>query len=62
MTDFTSMDLLNWIFIILTVLSVFHIGICMHMEGEHDITMDGCCCNFPVLFVLLTEGHYIWGF
>ncbi|MBC5837141.1 cytochrome C oxidase subunit IV family protein [Flavobacterium muglaense] len=67
LTKFLGMNLLNWIFYILTVFKAYYIvWAFMHMEGEKSSLRSAVV--YPVvflilylLFILLTEGHYIYG-
>ena len=64
--SFLSLNLLNWIFIILTVLKAYYIVYAfMHMEGEKKSLQYAVV--FPLiflvvylLFILLTEGNYVF--
>jgi cytochrome c oxidase subunit IV len=66
-TEFLTLSLLNWIFYILTVFKAYYIVYAfMHMEGE--VTWLRRVVIVPVIFlviylifILLTEGHYIYG-
>lgn len=66
MSDFLSMNLLNWIFYALTIFKAYYIvWAFMHMEGEKSTLRSAVV--FPViflilylLFILLTEGDYIY--
>ena len=66
MSDFLSMNLLNWIFYALTIFKAYYIvWAFMHMEGEKSTLRSAVV--FPViflilylLFILLTEGDYIF--
>lgn len=66
MNDFLSMNLLNWIFYILTIFKAYYIvWAFMHMEGEKSSLRSAVV--FPViflilyiLFILLTEGNYVY--
>ena len=67
MTDFLGMNLLNWIFIILTVFKAYYIvWAFMHMEGEvvalrWMVVATAIFLILYLIFILLTEGHYIFG-
>lgn len=67
MTDFIGMNLLNWIFIILTIFKAYYIvWAFMHMEGENTILRRSVVWTaiFLILylsFILLTEGNYVFG-
>lgn len=62
-----GMNLLNWIFIILTIVKAYYIvWAFMHMEGERASLRWGVVATviFLVLyliFILLVEGDYIYG-
>ena len=66
MNNFLSMNLLNWIFYILTIYKAYYIvWAFMHMEGEKSTLRSAVV--YPViflilylLFILLTEGDYIF--
>jgi cytochrome c oxidase subunit 4 len=67
MNSFLGLNLLNWLFIILTGVKAYYIVYAfMHMEGETTTLRRSVI--FPLiflviylLFILLTEGHYIFG-
>ena len=67
MNSFMAMSLLNWLFIILTLVKAYFIvWAFMHMEGEKSTLRNAVI--LPViflilylLFILLTEGNYIYG-
>lgn len=67
MNNFLGMNLLNWIFIILTLFKAYYIvWAFMHMEGETTAlrravvwTVIFLVCY--LLFILLTEGNYVFG-
>ena len=67
MTNFIGMNLLNWIFIILTIFKSYYIvWAFMHMEGETTILRRSVVWTviFLILyltFILLTEGNYVFG-
>lgn len=67
MTDFIGMNLLNWIFIILTIFKAYYIvWAFMHMEGETTVLRRSVVWTaiFLILylsFILLTEGNYVFG-
>ena len=67
MTNFIGMNLLNWIFIILTVFKAYYIvWAFMHMEGEvvalrWMVVATAIFLILYLIFILLTEGHYIFG-
>jgi cytochrome c oxidase subunit IV len=66
-TNFFGMNLLNWIFYALTVYKAYYIVYSfMHMEGEksslkYAVVLPVIFLILYVLFVLLTEGDYIYG-
>ena len=61
------MNLLNWIFYVLTIYKAYYIVFAfMHMDGEKKSLRSAVV--FPliililyILFILLTEGDYIYG-
>ncbi|TRX38633.1 cytochrome C oxidase subunit IV [Flavobacterium sp. ZT3R18] len=67
MNTFVSMSLLNWLFIILTLVKAYYIvWAFMHMEGEKKALRNAVV--YPLLFlvcyllfILLTEGDYVFG-
>lgn len=66
MTNFLSMNLLNWIFIILTIFKAYYI-IWAFMHMEHETTGLKWAVVSPViflvlylLFILLVEADYIF--
>lgn len=67
LNSFLSLNLLNWLFIILTLVKAYYIVYAfMHMEGEKSTLRQAVI--FPLiflvlylLFILLTEAHYIFG-
>ena len=67
MNTFLSMSLLNWLFIILTIVKAYYIvWAFMHMEGEKATLRSAVV--YPLiflvcylLFILLTEGDYVFG-
>ena len=67
MYNFLGMNLLNWIFIILTVYKAYYIvWAFMHMEGEvvalrWMVVATAIFLIIYLIFILLTEGHYIFG-
>ena len=67
MTDFIGMNLLNWIFIILTIYKAYYIvWAFMHMEGEtaalrRAVVWTVVFLVLYLVFILLTEAHYIFG-
>jgi cytochrome c oxidase subunit 4 len=66
MNTFISMNLLNWLFIILTLVKAYYIvWAFMHMEGEKNSLKSAVV--YPLiflvcylLFILLTEGDYVF--
>ncbi|MFZ4105122.1 cytochrome C oxidase subunit IV family protein [Flavobacterium sp.] len=67
MTNFLGMNLLNWIFIILTIFKAYYIvWAFMHMEGEtsglrRSVVWTVIFLILYLTFILLTEGNYIYG-
>lgn len=67
MTNFLGMNLLNWLFIILTLVKAYYIvWAFMHMEGEKPAlrwAVVGTVIFLVIylLFILLTEGDYVYG-
>lgn len=67
MTDFISMNLLNWIFIVLTLYKAYKITwVFMHMEGERSslrwaVVATVVFLVLYLLFILLVEADYIYG-
>lgn len=67
MNNFLSMNLLNWVFILLTLYKAYYIvWAFMHMEGETTILRRSVVWTviFLILyltFILLTEGNYVFG-
>ena len=65
--SFLSLNLLNWIFIILTGVKAYYIVYAfMHMEGEASTLRNSVIWPLIFLviylvFILLTEAHYIFG-
>lgn len=65
-TNFLSMKLLNWIFIILTLYKAYYIAWSfMHLEGEtkglrRSIVWTAVFLISYLIFILLTEGDYIY--
>jgi len=61
MNNFLSMNLLNWVFIILTLYKAYYIvWAFMHMEGEKKQFTMVCSCyrNFPcIIFTFYTSGR-----
>ncbi|OOG74671.1 cytochrome C oxidase subunit IV family protein [Flavobacterium sp. A45] len=66
MNTFLTMSLLNWLFIILTIVKAYYIvWAFMHMEGEKRVLRNAVV--YPLiflvcylLFILLTEGDYVF--
>jgi cytochrome c oxidase subunit IV len=67
MNSFMAMSLLNWLFIILTLVKAYYIvWAFMHMEGEKStlrnaVVLPVIFLILYLLFILLTEGNYIYG-
>ena len=67
MTNILGMNLLNWIFIILTIFKAYYIvWAFMHMEGEtpalrRAVVWTVIFLIIYLVFILLTEGHYVFG-
>ncbi|WP_035669853.1 cytochrome C oxidase subunit IV family protein [Flavobacterium sp. 83] len=66
MNSFMAMSLLNWLFIILTLVKAYFIvWAFMHMEGEKStlrnaVVLPVIFLILYLLFILLTEGNYIY--
>ena len=66
-THFLGMSLLNWIFYALTIFKAYYIvWAFMHMEGEKStlrnaVVLPVIFLVLYILFILLTEGDYIYG-
>ena len=66
MRNFLSMNLLNWIFIILTIFKAYYIvWAFMHMEGERSslrwaVVSSIIFLVLYLLFILLVEADYIY--
>lgn len=66
MNNFLSMNLLNWLFIILTLVKAYYIVYAfMHMEGEktvlrYAVILPLIFLVIYLLFILLTEGNYVF--
>lgn len=66
-TNFIGMNLLNWIFIILTLVKAYFITWAfMHMEGEkkwfrRSIVWTVIFLILYLCFILLVEGDYVYG-
>jgi len=67
MTNLLGMNLLNWIFILLTIYKAYYIvWAFMHMEGEVPalrlmVVATAIFLILYLVFILLTEGNYIFG-
>ena len=65
--NFLGMNLLNWIFYILTIFKAYYIvWAFMHMEGEKKSLQSAVVAPLIflilyLLFILLTEGYYVFG-
>ena len=66
-SHFLGLSLLNWIFYALTIFKAYYIvWAFMHLEGETaslrwSIVSTVIFLVLYLLFILLTEGHYIYG-
>ncbi len=66
MNNFLGLNLLNWLFIILTIVKAYYIVYAfMHMEGEksnlrYSVILPLIFLVIYLLFILLTEGNYIF--
>ena len=66
MNSFMSLNLLNWLFIILTLVKAYYIVYAfMHMEGENStlryaVILPLIFLVIYLLFILLTEADYIF--
>jgi cytochrome c oxidase subunit 4 len=66
-THLLGMNLLNWIFYILTIFKAYYIvWAFMHMEGEtsglrRSVVWTVIFLILYLTFILLTEGNYIYG-
>lgn len=66
MTNFLSLNLLNWLFIILTLVKAYYIVYAfMHMEGEtaslrNAVVWPLIFLVIYLLFILLTEADYVF--
>lgn len=66
-TNLLGVNLLNWIFIILTIVKAYYIvWAFMHMEGEKSSLRWAVVASFTFLaiylmFILLVEGDYVYG-
>lgn len=66
-SHFLGLSLLNWIFYGLTIFKAYYIvWAFMHLEGETSslrwsIVLPIVFLVLYLLFILLTEGHYIYG-
>ncbi len=67
MNNLLGLNLLNWLFIILTLVKAYYIVYAfMHMEGEkatlrNSVIWPLIFLVIYLLFILLTEAHYIFG-
>ena len=67
MNHFLGLNLLNWIFYILTVFKAYYIvWAFMHMEGEKSslrwsVVSSVVFLGIYLLFILLVEGNYVFG-
>ncbi|TDD96527.1 cytochrome C oxidase subunit IV family protein [Flavobacterium cellulosilyticum] len=67
LNSFLGLNLLNWLFIILTLVKAYYIVYAfMHMEGEASTLRNAVIWPLIflviyLLFILLTEAHYIFG-
>ena len=67
LNSFLGLNLLNWLFIILTLVKAYYIVYAfMHMEGERSTLRNAVIWPLIflviyLLFILLTEAHYIFG-
>ncbi len=67
LNNFISMNLLNWVFIILTLYKAYYIvWAFMHMEGEKSslrwsVVATVIFLALYLLFILLVEADYIFG-
>ncbi len=67
MNNFLGMNLLNWIFIILTLFKAYYIvWAFMHMEGEvkalrRSVVWTVIFLALYLVFILLVEANYIYG-
>lgn len=65
-TNFLGMNLLNWLFIILTIVKAYYITWAfMHMEGENkwfrrSIVWTVIFLILYLCFILLVEGDYVY--
>jgi cytochrome c oxidase subunit 4 len=66
MNSFLGLNLLNWLFIILTIIKAYYIVYAfMHMEGERStlryaVILPLIFLVIYLLFILLTEADYIF--
>jgi cytochrome c oxidase subunit 4 len=67
MNNLLGLNLLNWLFIILTIVKAYYIVYAfMHMEGEksnlrNSVILPLIFLVIYLLFILLTEANYIFG-
>lgn len=65
-TYFISLKLINWIFIILTIVKAYYIAWAfMHLEGEtkglrRSVVWTATFLIIYLVFILLTEGDYVY--
>ena len=65
-TNFLGMNLLNWLFIILTIVKAYYITWAfMHMEGEkkwfrRSVVWTAVFLILYLSFILLVEGNYVY--
>lgn len=65
-TNFLGMNLLNWLFIILTIVKAYYITWAfMHMEGEktwfrRSVVWTAVFLMIYLSFILLVEGDYVY--
>lgn len=65
-TNFLGMNLLNWLFIILTIVKAYYITWAfMHMEGEkkwfrRSVVWTAVFLILYLSFILLVEGDYVY--
>lgn len=67
LTNFLNLNLLNWLFIILTLVKAYYIvWAFMHMEGETpslrwSVVGSLIFLAIYLIMIVLIEGHYIFG-
>ena len=65
-TNFLGMNLLNWLFIILTIVKAYYITWAfMHMDGEkkwfrRSVVWTAVFLILYLTFILLVEGNYVY--